>query len=366
MENIFKNDYILLTPGPLTTTKGVRKALLKDMCTWDDDYNSLTQEIRRELVKLVTDDTENYTAVLLQGSGTYSVEGVISSSVGEGDKLLIISNGAYGDRMVDIARANKIKHIILKFKENEVLDIKKIEDTLKEHFDITHISMIHLETTTGILNNLEDVCNLAKKYNKTMIVDAMSSMGAIPIDVKKLNIDFLISSANKCIQGVPGFGFIICNKESLIKCKDKARSLSLDIYDQWISMEKGNGKWRFTSPTHVVRAFHRALIELKEEGGVLERNKRYSENQKTLVEGLERIGIKALVDRENQSPVITTFLTPESKDFSFNKLYLVLKDEGFVIYPGKLTEIETFRIGTIGDVYKDDIERLVSCIGNLV
>ena len=226
--------------------------------------------------------------------------------------------------------------------------------------------MIHLETTTGILNNLEAVCDLANKYNKTMIVDAMSSMGAIPIDVKKLNIDFLISSANKCIQGVPGFGFIICNKESLIKCNGKARSLSLDIYDQWISMEKGNGKWRFTSPTHVVRAFHRALIELKEEGGVLERNKRYSENQKTLVEGLERIGIKALVDSENQSPVITTFLTPESKDFSFNKLYLALKNEGFVIYPGKLTEIETFRIGTIGDVYKDDIERLVSCIGKLV
>ena len=358
--------YILLTPGPLTTTRGVREALLKDMCTWDDDYNSLTQEVRRELVKLVTDDIKNYTSVLLQGSGTYSVEGVISSSVGENDRLLIISNGAYGDRMVDIARANKINHIILRFKEDEVLNINKIEDTLKEHSDITHISMIHLETTTGILNNLDAVCDLANKYNKTMIVDAMSSMGAIPIDVKKLNIDFLISSANKCIQGVPGFGFIICNKESLIKCNGKARSLSLDIYDQWISMEKGNGKWRFTSPTHVVRAFHRALIELKEEGGVLERNKRYSENQKTLVEGLERIGIKALVDRENQSPVITTFLTPEDTDFSFNKLYLALKNEGFVIYPGKLTEIETFRIGTIGDVYKNDIERLVSCIGKLV
>ena len=366
MENIFKNDYILLTPGPLTTTKGVREALLKDMCTWDDDYNSLTQSIRHELVKLVTDDIENYTAVLLQGSGTYSVEGALTSSVGEEDKLLIISNGAYGDRISDIARASRMNHVVLRFKEDAQIDINEIENKLKEHSDITHIAMIHLETTTGILNDIEGVCNLANKYNKTMIVDAMSSMGAIDIDVKKLNIDFLISSANKCIQGVPGFGFIICNKESLKKCNGKSRSLSLDIYDQWIAMEKGNGKWRFTSPTHVVRAFHKALMELKEEGGVQVRNERYSENQTTLVEGLKSIGIDALIDRQYQSPIITTFINPEDEKFSFKKLYSELKKDGFVIYPGKLTEIETFRIGTIGDVHKDDIERLVSCISNLL
>lgn len=361
MENIFENKYVLLTPGPLTTSRGVREALLKDMCTWDDDYNNLTQNIRNRLVNIVTDNKEKYTSVLLQGSGSYVVEGVISSAIGENDKLLILSNGAYGDRMIDIAKAHRINMDILRFKETEPINLEIIEDKILSDKNITHIAVVHLETTTGILNNLDGICNLSKKYNKTIIVDAMSSMGGIPINIEKLNIDFLISSSNKCIQGIPGFGFVICDREALKKCKGQTRTLSLDIYDQWQAMEKGNGKWRFTSPTHVVRAFSKALDELEEEG-VCNRNKRYTQNQKILVNGLKEIGIEALIDEENQSPIITTFIPPLNEDFSFKKFYSKLKENGFVIYPGKLTELETFRIGNIGEVYREDIERLLKAI----
>ncbi|MGL5312726.1 MAG: 2-aminoethylphosphonate--pyruvate transaminase, partial [Peptostreptococcaceae bacterium] len=228
---------------------------------------------------------------------------------------------------------------------------------------ITHVAMVHCETTTGILNPIEEVSKIVKAHDKVYIVDAMSSFGGIEIDVDALNIDFLISSANKCIQGVPGFGFIIANKEELAKCKGVSRSLSLDIYDQWEVMEKGNGKWRFTSPTHVVRAFYQALLELEAEGGVSARNNRYKESQRVIATKLKDFGFNTLINEEQQSPIITTFLYPENVEFSFNDFYTNLKQNGFVIYPGKLTDVETFRIGSIGEVYPEDMERLVDLVG---
>ena len=260
--------YILLTPGPLTTTDSVKQAMLADWCTWDEDYNvHIVEEIRQALVRLATTATDEYTSVLMQGSGTYCVESVIGSAIKPGDKLLILSNGAYGDRMGHIAEYHGIAYDMLSFDETEQVSTEYVDDYLSHNAEITHVAIVHCETTTGILNPLEQVAHIVKMHGKRLIVDAMSSFGGIPLDVHRLGIDFLISSSNKCIQGVPGFGFIIARRSELARCKGVSRSLSLDIYDQWETMEKGHGKWRFTSPTHVVRAFKQALEELQAEGG---------------------------------------------------------------------------------------------------
>lgn len=349
-------NYKLLTPGPLTTTESVKREMLFDHCTWDDDYKSITQKIRAQILELAHTDKEKYTTVLMQGSGTFGVESVISSIIGKEDKCLFIVNGAYGERMVDIAKYHNINHVVIEQEYNLLPDLEKIEETIKNDNDITHIMMVHCETTTGILNDIKSVGNIAKKYSKTFMVDAMSSFGGIDIDVTDLGIDFLISSSNKCIQGVPGFSFIIANKEKLEESKGKARSLSLDLYDQWIGMDK-DGKWRFTSPTHVVLAFSKALDELKAEGGVLARYERYSRNNKLLRQRMSQIGINSYLDEEIQSPIITTFVY-DNKDFNFGKMYSYIKERGFAIYPGKLTKLDTFRIGNIGEIYEEDINNL--------
>lgn len=361
-----ENDYILLTPGPLSTTKSVRASMLKDLCTWDVEYNDLVQDVRRRLVSLATKNTEKYTSVLMQGSGTFSVEATIGSTIPKNGKLLVIANGAYGKRMKDICSYLNIEYVDCTFSDVEAVDLNRVENLLKENKDITHISMVHCETTTGRLNPIKDVGKLAKEYNKVYIVDAMSSFGGIEIDVEDFNIDFLVSSSNKCIQGVPGFGFIIANRDELAKCKGIAKSLSLDVYAQWETMENNNGKWRFTSPTHVVRAFYQALLELEEEGSVEKRYARYKENQFTISSRLKSLGFDTLVNDDAQSPVITTFLYPKNAKFEFMEFYTYLKENGFVIYPGKLTDIDTFRIGSIGEVYPKDMDRLAGVIEKFI
>ena len=265
--------YKLLTPGPLTTTDTVKKEMLFDHCTWDDDYKKITQEIRAKLLKLAHVSEDDYTVVLMQGSGTFGVESVLTSVIGKGDKLLICSNGAYGERMEDIVNHADIPYIIYLEDYDKIPDADRVAQILEDHPEITHVSMVHSETTSGILNDIEAVSRVANAHGCIMIVDAMSSFGGVDIPVGDWGIDFLISSANKCIQGVPGFSFIIANKQKLIESKGKARSLSLDLYDQWETMNK-DGKWRFTSPTHVVLAFAQALREMEEEGGIVARNKR--------------------------------------------------------------------------------------------
>ncbi|MCC0680602.1 2-aminoethylphosphonate--pyruvate transaminase [Clostridioides sp. ES-S-0005-03] len=361
-----ENDYILLTPGPLSTTKSVRASMLKDWCTWDVEYNDLVQDVRRRLVSLATKNTEKYTSVLMQGSGTFSVEATIGSTIPKNGKLLVIANGAYGKRMKDICSYLNIEYVDCTFSGVEAVDLNRVENLLKENKDITHISMVHCETTTGRLNPIQDIGKIAKKYNKVYIVDAMSSFGGIKIDVEDFNIDFLVSSSNKCIQGVPGFGFIIANREELAKCKGIAKSLSLDVYAQWETMENNNGKWRFTSPTHVVRAFYQALLELEEEGSVEKRYARYKENQFTISSRLKSLGFDTLVNDDAQSPVITTFLYPKNAKFEFMEFYTYLKENGFVIYPGKLTDVDTFRIGSIGEVYPKDMDRLAEVIEKFI
>ena len=354
--------YILLTPGPLTTSQTVKEAMLTDWCTWDEDYNlHIVEEIRKSLVSLATQHTGDYTSILLQGSGTYCVEAVIGSVIKPGDKLLILSNGAYGDRMGNIAEYHGISYDMLAFDETEQVSVSYVDDYLSHNAEITHVAVVHCETTTGVLNPLKEIAHLVKMHGKKLIVDAMSSFGGVPLDVHELGIDFLISSANKCIQGVPGFGFIIARRSELLHCKGVSKSLSLDIYDQWEAMEKGHGKWRFTSPTHVVRAFKQAMDELAEEGGVEARHNRNCENHRVLVDGMRSLGFQTLLPDEIQSPVITSFLYPHA-DFNFKAFYTQLKERGFVIYPGKISQADTFRIGNIGDVHPEDFRQLIEII----
>lgn len=354
--------YILLTPGPLTTSQTVKEAMLTDWCTWDEAYNlHIVEEIRKSLVSLATQHTGDYTSILLQGSGTYCVEAVIGSVIKPGDKLLILSNGAYGDRMGNIAEYHGISYDMLAFDETEQVSVSYVDDYLSHNAEITHVAVVHCETTTGVFNPLKEIAHLVKMHGKKLIVDAMSSFGGVPLDVHELGIDFLISSANKCIQGVPGFGFIIARRSELLHCKGVSKSLSLNIYDQWEAMEKGHGKWRFTSPTHVVRAFKQAMDELTEEGGVEARHNRYCENHRVLVDGMRSLGFQTLLPDEIQSPVITSFLYPYA-DFNFKAFYTQLKERGFVIYPGKISQADTFRIGNIGDVHPEDFRQLIEII----
>ncbi|MCL1879305.1 MAG: 2-aminoethylphosphonate--pyruvate transaminase [Actinomycetia bacterium] len=370
-ESVPDNPYILLTPGPLSTSKGVRSALLRDWCTWDADYNEgIVQDIRRRLVQLArwrsnvdrccSGKNENYTAVLMQGSGSFSVEATLGSALPPDGRILIITNGAYGQRMVQMADVLQVDYIEYALPETECPDPHKIGTLLDENPDVTHVALVHCETTTGMLNPLCAVAQVVKARGKTLIVDAMSSFGGIPIDLNELGIDFLVSSANKCIQGVPGFAFVIAKQDELQKCRGNARSLCLDLFSQWQEMEK-SGKWRYTSPTHVVRAFHQALNELDAEGGVDVRYARYRQNQRLLAEGMAELGFQPLLPADLQSPIITSFLYPRP-DFDFAAFYRQVKAQGFVLYPGKLSRANTFRIGNIGEVYPKDIQRLLQVV----
>lgn len=360
-EMTLENPYLLLTPGPLTTSRTVKQVMLRDWCTWDNDYNRIVQDIRSRLVKLATDQP-GYTAVLMQGSGTFAVESTITSALPETGKLLVLANGAYGQRMARIAKRAGISVSVQDSGELLPPDLGLLAKILKTDPLISHVAVVHCETTTGMLNPIREIGAIVKSAGKIYIVDAMSGFGGIPLDMADISADFLVSSANKCIQGVPGFGFIIAQQTALEACRDQSRSLSLDLYDQWKTMEDHGGKWRFTSPTHTVRAFHQALDELDQEGGVGVRYQRYMKNHRTLVDGMKRLGFRCLLADRDQSPIITAFLSPEHPDYEFVRFYDALKENGFVIYPGKVTDHDTFRIGNIGDIQPADMECLLEAI----
>ena len=358
-------QYLLLTPGPLTTTRTVREAMMEEYSTWDVDYNNIVESIRNSLVRLAVRDDVNFnsfTSVLMPGSGTFSVESVVGSVIPSGGKLLVLNNGAYGARVATISRMLGIETVELSQVETELTNLNEVEKILMEDSAISHVAMVHCETTTGMLNPAEAVGEIVRRLGRIYILDAMSSFGGIPISMESTGAHYLISSANKCVQGVPGFGFVIADRDQLESTKGLARSHSLDLYEQWREMESKGGKWRFTSPTHVVNAFACALEELDAEGGVEARHNRYLNNHKTLVEGMRSIGFKTLINDEFQSPIITSFHCPDLAAFDFQNFYDELKERGFVIYPGKVSNAECFRIGTIGDIFKDDILELLKRI----
>lgn len=355
-----RNTYKLLTPGPLTTTPSVKETMLVDRCTWDQDYNDITQDIRKRLLALAHADSADYTAVLMQGSGTFGVESVLTSVPGPKDTVLVLVNGAYSRRMLEILDHQGIRRLALEFAWNEVPDVAAVEKFLQEHPEVTLVAMVHSETTSGLLNDIAAVARVVKAQGKTFVVDAMSSFGGVDIDVPALGIDFIISSANKCIQGVPGFSFIIARKQALEASRGHARSLSLDLHAQYDCMEQHHGKWRFTSPTHVVAAFHQALLELEAEGGIAARHSRYQHCNELLRQGMEALGFKAFIRPELQGPIITTFFYPDGFKVDFPAMHAYLKERGYVIYPGKLTEAETFRLGNIGEIYPEDVAKIVA------
>lgn len=353
--------YLLFTPGPLTTTDAVKTAMHFDMPTRDRAFADLVQSIRHDLVALAHGDHERYTAVVLPGSGTYAVEaalGVLHSC--KRPKLLILINGTYGWRMAQIAKTIGIRFVTLEFAENETVCPERLNGYLKKHPSVTHVACVHLETTTGILNPLEALGAIVRKHKKYFLVDAMSSFGGVPLDIKKSRADFLISSSNKCLQGVPGIAFVVARKKSL-QAHRKSHSVALGLYDQWQFMEENHGSFRFTAPTHVLLALRQALDELiYQEGGVANRHARYQENMRVLLREMMALGFIPHLHEQDQSPVITTFIKPEWLDFE--QLYETLKQDGFVIYPGKLTQIDTFRIGTIGDLRVEEIMQLTAKI----
>lgn len=355
-------DKLLFTPGPLTTSETVKQVMLHDFGSRDAAFIKAIQEVRDKLLSLAGLSTEQgYESVLMQGSGTFGIESVVGSTVPRGGKLLVVINGAYGRRIAHMAQVLGIETVTLSFNEDEVPDVGAVAYKLAEDQDITNVFVVHCETTTGIVNPIQEIGEVVKKAGRIYCVDAMSSFGAIPVDLPACNIDYLVSSANKCIEGVPGFSFILARRETLEATEGYARSLSLDLLAQWKGLEN-NGQFRFTPPTHTILAFHKAILELEEEGGVAGRAQRYASNNALLLKGMSDMGFRAYLNPSVQGYIITSFYYPSSPNFDFERFYSALSEKNFVIYPGKLTQADCFRIGNIGQIYKKDMDGLLEAI----
>jgi len=355
-------DSTLFTPGPLTTSLSVKQAMLHDAGSWHFEFNALVKRLREQILTLAGVSREGgFEAILMQGSGTFGVESVLASVIPPQGKLLVLANGAYGERMLQMASCLKIATTVLRVPESETPKLAELRAALAADSAITHVAAVHCETTTGILNPIAEIGNITKSQGRTFIVDAMSSFGAIPINFAAAGIDFLISSANKCLEGVPGFSFVIGRRDLLLASEGWARSLSLDLLGQWKGFEK-NGQFRYTPPTHSILAFEQALRELELEGGIVARGARYAANHRALVEGMERLGFRIYLPPSLQSCIITSFLFPDDPKFSFSEFYRRLSDKGFIIYPGKISQADTFRICTIGRIFEADIRALLGAI----
>lgn len=359
-------DKVLFTPGPLTTSQTVKQALLRDLGSRDFAFIKMVADIRNRLLDLGQVRKGDYEAVLMQGSGTFSVEAVFSSAMRPQGKAMIIINGAYGKRMAQICKVLHIETVLLEFPEDTLPDLKQIKETLNEHAGaISMVAVVHCETTTGIINPIESIGAAVHAAGARFFVDAMSSFGAVPLNIGASYIDYLVSSANKCIEGVPGFGFVIARKEALLETEGWARSMSLNLLDQWKGLES-NGQFRFTPPTHALLAFHQALLELEQEGGPAGRGARYYNNYQTLVKGMRALGFKEYLASERQGYIITSFLYPTDPHWSFEEFYRRLNDRDFVIYPGKVSNADCFRIGNIGRLFESDVRALLAAIREVI
>ncbi len=361
-------DKLLFTPGPLTTSATVKAAMQHDAGSRDADFLETIREIRRRLLALggaQASGSDPYECVLMQGSGTFAIESVLSSVIPGNGRLLVLINGAYGRRIAAIARIHDIHTETLEIAENATFTAALVSQRLAAKPGFTHVALVHCETTTGILNPVEEIGAAVQAAGATYFVDAMSSFGAVVLDLNRAHIDFLVSSANKCIEGVPGFGFILARRARLIEAKGRARTLSLDLHAQWAGLET-DGQFRFTPPTHALLAFRQALEELEAEGGPSGRAARYEANHAVLMRGMTDRGFSPYLAPQDQSSIITTFRYPADPNFHFERFYQALSARGFVIYPGKLTTEPCFRIGTIGRLYTKDIEALLAAISEVL
>lgn len=355
------DDKLLFTPGPLTTSATVKEAMLHDLGSRDDAFIEIVRGVRRRLLALGGVSAPEYTAVLMQGSGTFSLEAVLASAVPPDGKVLVCVNGAYGRRLVQIGQTLRIAMPSLEFGEHEPIDPARVATALAADPGITHVSVCHCETTSGVLNPVDAIGGIVHAAGKRFFVDAMSSFGAIPLDLSRAHIDYLVSSSNKCIEGVPGFAFVLARLSALESTAGWARSVALDLLAQHKGLET-NGQFRFTPPTHAILAFHQALNELEAEGGASARGRRYADNHAALLEGMTALGFRPYLSAEHQSYIITSFYYPDHPEFEFDTFYRRLSDRGFVIYPGKVGNANCFRMGSIGRLYAEDMQNLVAAV----
>lgn len=355
-------DKPLFTPGPLTTSRTVKLAMLRDLGSRDAEFIEVVRRIRNQLLAIAgVSQQTGYECIPMQGSGTFAVEAVISSAVPLQKKLLVVVNGAYGERIAAIAQRHGIETLIVRAKENKLPEIGEVERVLASHKDIAMTAIVHCETTSGIINPIQEVGKTVHRHGSAYFVDSMSAFGSVPFDVENCHIDFLVSSANKCIEGVPGFAFVICQRAALLATEGVARTVCLDLLAQWQGLER-NGQFRFTPPTQGMLAFDQALRELEAEGGVVGRGQRYRENYETLCRGMKEMGFTEYVPQPLQGYIITSFQYPSDPRFDFKEFYSRLSAKGFVIYPGKVSDADCFRIGTVGRIFPSDVQALLSAI----
>src|SRR5581483_2435214 len=357
-------DPLLLTPGPLTTSKTVKQSMVHDWGSRDATFITINKSVLSELVGII-DGAEDFVTVPMQGSGTFAVEAMLTTFIPKNGKVLLLINGAYGERAKKICDIAGRAVAVHEMPEDKLPDLAAVEKILKEDAAITHVFSVHCETTSGILNPVEEIGALAKRFGKSFLIDAMSAFGAIALDCRRVTFDAVAASSNKCIDGVPGLGFVLCRKAVLEKTKGNATTLVLDLHDQWANFVK-TGQYRFTPPIHVIVAFHQALVEFKAEGGVAGRGKRYSENCRILIDGMRALGFEPLLPDRLQAPIIVTFHMPADSKFVFQTFYDKLKDRGYVIYPGKLTVADSFRIGCIGRLNADHMRGALATVADIL
>ncbi len=353
-------DPILLTPGPLTTSLTTKAAMLRDWGSWDSAFNEVTAEVRRKLLDIVHGHA-THVCVPMQGSGTFSVEAAVNTLVPRDGHVLVLINGAYGTRFAKLTRMMGRKVTVFETAEDVPTTPQDVDRLLGADPSITHIGLIHCETSTGSLNPLPEIAAVVARHGKSLIVDAMSSFAAIDIDARTTPFDALIAASGKCVEGPPGMGFVFARRAALEQCAGRSTSLSLDLHDQWSYMERTT-QWRYTPPTHVVVALNAALDQLGAEGGQSARLARYVKNCETLISGMAELGFRTFLKPEIQAPIIVTFHAPADPRYAFKDFYERVRDKGFVLYPGKLTQIETFRVGCIGAIGPDEMRHAVHAI----
>ena len=354
------NDSRLLTPGPLTTSQETKLAMLHDWGSRDTEFIEINRRFRIQLLEMASAEP-THVCVPMQGSGTFIVEAVLGSLIPPEGKALILINGAYGRRMAKMMDYLKREYLVHETPEDTVPILTQLDSTLARDSKISHVLVVHCETTSGILNPIDEIANIVARHARSLLIDAMSAFGAIPLEANQIRFDAVMASSNKCLEGIPGMGFALIRKDALERSKGNAHSLSLDLYDQWKNMET-TSQWRFTPPTHVIVAFDKALQQFLEEGGVIGRNKRYVENCRILIDGMSRLGFETLLPPQLQAPIIITFKMPEDPKFNFSDFYERVKEKGFVLYPGKLTVAPSFRIGCIGHLFEDDMHQALGAI----
>ncbi|RAS06930.1 2-aminoethylphosphonate--pyruvate transaminase [Cupriavidus alkaliphilus] len=358
------NDPILLTPGPLTTSLATKQAMLRDWGSWDAAFNTITRSLCDDLVRIVHGEG-THVCVPMQGSGTFSVEAAIANVVPRDGKVLVPQNGAYCQRILKICKVLGRASVELPIPEDQPASAALIEEALRRDPSITHVAQVHCETGAGVLNPLQDIALLCQRLGKGLIVDAMSSFGALEIDARTMPFDALVAATGKCIEGVPGMGFVLVKKDVLEASQGNSHSLALDLYDQYVYMQKTT-QWRFTPPTHVVAAFRAALDQFLEEGGQPVRGARYRRNCDTLVQGMAALGFRAFLPAAVQAPIIVTFHAPADARYDFKTFYGKVRERGYILYPGKLTQVETFRVGCIGAIDDNEMRNVVTAIGEVL